>query len=110
MAREAVLGDDDTIAARRNAEAAAFGLHDAIDLVDGQRDALEHLIGGLTELPIADQELLRLSSIEDLDLDELAWILETDVTGAALKLEAARRRLREACAAISDDEGVGGEP
>ncbi len=99
LARREVERSSDDRARRRQAEAAANGLRDAAQYGGDDTDDLEALIAALGKLDLDEQELLRLSSIEDLDDFELAWILERDVAEVTEQLDAARIRLR---AGLSD--------
>lgn len=110
LARQVALEPGDELAARRNADAAVFGIRDTIDLIDtGElQDDLERLVEGLSRLSIAEQELLRLSSIEDLTATELACILDVDVQCLTVRLTCAHDRLRWACSTSIDDEDASG--
>lgn len=91
--REVERASDDR-ARRLQADAAANGLRGAAEYVDGDAEDLEFLIEALGRLDLDQQELLRLSSIEDLEAFELAWILERDPAEVTEQLDAARIRLR----------------
>lgn len=94
LARREVQRASDDRAKRRQAEAAANGLRGAAQYAGGDTNDLEALIAALGKLDLDEQELLRLSSNEDLDDSELAWILDRDAAEVTEQLDAARIRLR----------------
>lgn len=107
LARTAVHADASDSAGFQclNAAAVLLGVREIAEGLTGaaQHDAIAS-IDALGSLSCADQDLLRLYTIEDeLRLVELAWILKVDVVNAEAAIAAACQRLRAALAANSHD-------
>lgn len=107
LARREVRRGSDDRARRRQARSAVNGLRDAAEHIGGDADALGSLIEALGRLDVDEQELLRLSSVEDLDCVELAWILERDPDEVATQLNTARARLRAGVRGASEQGQTG---
>ena len=88
---------------RRNADAVAFALHDAAStLDDAGRRHVEATVGALVQLRVDQREVLRLVTLDDLDSDELGWILGVTV-------EVATKTARDATEALRSQTRAAGE-
>lgn len=85
---------------RRNSEAVAFGLRDAVAHVDPRsHSAALGAVAALGLLPSDQQEIIRLHTVESLDVEEMAWILDEDPVAARSAIDQASSLLRDAAAA-----------
>ena len=94
-------GRADRLAARLQAEPARH-VDDHADRVAASLDDSARVLTALAALTPRDAEVLRLAAWEELDTDELAYVLGCSRTAAKVRLHRARRRFAQALAPDSD--------
>ena len=81
---------------QRNADAVALATRDAAThLVGPSRLATERTLDALYQLSLDDREVLRLLTVDSLEIDELAWVLDLDYSTADSRVATAHETLRE---------------
>lgn len=94
----------------RNGEAVALGLRDAIDDLDNiMVDEARRVVAGLRALPLELRELLRLHTVEELDLEEAGWITGRDAAEAATAVAEAEQLLADAVSDLVTRDGGDGD-
>jgi len=90
------------LAARLHAEP-SVEVDDHANRVAAQLDDTADVLAALATLTPRDAEILRLATWEELDTDELAYVLGCNPTAAKVRLHRARRRFAQALAVHASD-------